>query len=146
MSGDLTHSPADIIAQHIVDLSLGTFTSGSNWQVCVAHEPNSPDKVITVFNSGGSTQGSLQPSGQVVEFYGVQVRARDARYSTGWDKLQTIATTLDTVKKATVTISGTSYTLTAVNRTGNVLHLGKEAPTSKRDIFVFNAQASIKQN
>jgi len=152
MSGNLVHAPSDIVRNLMVDLSLGTTpsTSGS-WPIYATREPNSPDSVITVFDTQGMVEGRFHVDGQVQEHYGIQIRVRDANPVDGYTKAQTIAVTLDqTAYQNTVTISSTTYTVHSVSRTGSVLALGKEVSgitgiSTNRNIFTLNVVVDMRQ-
>lgn len=147
MSGSLTHSPADIIRNLLVNLGLGTTPSAAgSWPVYAEREPDAPDSVITVYNTAGRKDGRVQVGGEVQEHHGFQVRIRAANPVTGYTKAQAIAIALDeTVYQDTVTISAATYLVHAVSRVGSVLALGKETPTSKRNLFTINAVAALRQ-
>lgn len=147
MSGSLAHSPARIIAQLLVALSQGAAPADSAaWPVYYAREPDTPDSVITVYNTAGRRNGRFMVGGEVQEHPGVQVRVRGADHQDGYTKAKAIATALDeSVSYAGVSVGGTSYRIHAVSRTSDVLDLGKDVPRSNLNIFTVNAVASIRQ-
>jgi len=147
MSGALNHSPADIVRYLLIDLSQGTLPSDSDsWPIHVAREPDTPDSVITVFDTSGRLDGRAQVSGEMLEHYGIQVRVRDTNPVEGFAKAQDIAIALDqTAYQDTITINSDTYLVHAVSRTGGILGLGKETPTSKRNLFTINAVVELRQ-
>ena len=146
MSGSLAHSPAMILRQALVDLALGTAPADAgNWPVYVSQEPDSPDSVITVYDTAGVKDGRDQVSGRVYEHYGAQVRVRDANHAEGYAKAQTVAVALDeSLRLRVVTVSGSRYVVYGVTRTGTVLSLGKDVATSKRNLFTFNVLVALR--
>jgi len=137
MTGVLTHSPADIIRQLLIDLSLGT--ASGTWPVYVSQEPDLPDNVITTFDTAGIHDGRHMPGGEVQEHNGVQIRVRSANHAAGYTKAQTIAATLDTsVKLTAVTANSVDYQVISISRRGSVIALSKNVPTSNRDVLTLN--------
>ena len=147
MSGNLDHSPADIIRDLLIDLSLGTLpTNNTAWPVFRSNQPDSPDNSICVFDTENELQGRRQTDGVTIEFYGILIRVRGVDYSTGFNKAKDIAHQLDTeVLRDDVTIGSDTYRVQAVTRRGGVLSLGSELGVSRRRLFTINAVASIYQ-
>lgn len=156
MSGSLTHSPADVIRNLIIDLGDGTaHGSGStpvgDWPVYVGQEPNSPDSLITCYDTAGETQGKTQIDGQVQERYGVQIRVRDANFHDGQKKAREIAVALDPVTLTSVEVGedagtgGDTYLVMNVTRRSGPLSLGKNVTTSKLNLFTINVVVALQQ-
>lgn len=144
MSGSLTHSPAEIIRQLLIDLGVGT-ASGS-WPVKFATEPDNPDNVITVYNAAGRSSGRVQNGGERQEHHGFQVRVRSTSESVGYVKARVIAVALDeNVLLTTVTVDSSTYRIQSISRTGDVISLGKNHPTTNLNLFTINALASLRQ-
>ena len=150
----MDNSPAEVMTQLLADLGLGVEggTDG-DWPVYTGNEPPSPDNVLTVYNTLGTSvkyQASNRAAGgrvvgKVESMYGVMIRARSSDPKVGWDKLDEIAQTLTEEYRRTVTLDGHTYLFHCVSNVGNVLDAGKEAPTSKRNLFTLNMTATIKQ-
>ena len=153
MSGALAHSPADVVRNLLVDLGLGTTPSDAgSWPVYAAQEPNTPDSVITIYDTAGRKNGRTQVDGEVQEHHGIQIRVRDANHQDGYAKARAIAVALDeqvaaqgVVVDDIVGTGQTTYVVWNVSRTTDVLSLGKETPTSKRNLFTINAVAALRQ-
>jgi len=147
MSGSLTHSPAQIISQLLIDLALGTAPADNGtYPVYTAIEPDSPDNVITVTDQVGRISGRQQVTGQVSEHHGAQIRVRNQEHKAGFTKARAVLIELDeTVVLNTVSIDSSTYTVYAISRTTDVLAIGKETPTSKRDIFTINVVVALRQ-
>lgn len=153
MSGSLSHSPAEIIRDLLVTLGLGTDPADSgSWPIFVSREPDTPDSVITIYDTTPRLQGRSSPGGITQEHYGIQVRIRDASPRGGWVKANALVVALDqTIALDDVTIEdedGTglsTYKVYTVSRTGGILSLGKQIDSSKRNLFTINAVAAIRQ-
>jgi len=147
MAGSLAHAPADIIRQLMVDLSLGTAPSAAGtWPVYVGQEPNTPDKCLTVYGTSSVHQGRVMDNGEVQERVGFQVRIRAANYVDAETKASAIAISFDqSIERTSVTVGANVYRVNSISRTSGPIDIGKNVPATKRDIFTYNATASIKQ-
>lgn len=142
----LLHSPAQIVAALLVAKGLGTDPAGGGaWPVFHAGEPQSPDQVLTVYDTTPKDDGRSQLSGEVFQHYGFQCRIRAATHAAGWAKAAAVRTALDqSVYYAHVTVDGTEYLIEGVSGT-NVLTLGKESPSSKRSLFTVNGICPVRR-
>ncbi len=153
MTGSLTFSQADVIAQLLIDLGIGTDpTANGDWPIYVSEEPNEPDNVITVFATVGTQDGRTMIDGEVQEHEGIQIRVRSAGYDTGNRKADELKIAIDqtierdTVQVASVIGTGTlDYFVQAVSRVSGPLSLGKETPTSHRNVFTINAIVALRE-
>lgn len=145
MSLVFLHPPADIIRWLMIDLGLGTNPSlGSSWPIYYSSEPDTPDEVITVYNTTGIIDGRSSIDGEIWEHYGFQVRVRSTKNRLARVKIDSIARSLsETAYNSLVTIDGNSYIVAAINRKGSVIDIGKETPTSERSVFTLNAISAI---
>lgn len=142
---NLTHDPADIVRYLLIAIGHGTLpTASGSWPINVMNEPDTPDDCITVYNTTGKVQGRIQKTGEFVEKPGIQVRIRAANYSTGYTKGKQIETSLDTdVLQDTVTIGSSQYRVHALSRTANLVWLGKDVTSSKRQVFTLNYTVTL---
>ena len=147
MSGSLAHSPADVVRYLLINESQGTLPSDDDdWPVFADGEPDSPDSVITVYNIPGRQHGRVMYSGERQEHHGVEVRIRDPDSQDGYAKARAIAVALDeSVRLSSVTIGASVYLVYSVSRLGDVIALGKEVPSSKRNLFTINAIVALRQ-
>jgi hypothetical protein len=152
VSGNLDHSPDDIIRNLIIDLGDGTAPDdAAAWPVYCRREPDTPENVITVYQAANVLQGKLQ-TGEAVEHYGAQVRVRAKDYYTGWDKIQNIAASLDGVTPREVEVgdvAGTgsaTYTVYAVTRRSGPTHIRDPKQPHQLNLFTFNTIAAIRQS
>lgn len=153
MPGTLTHSPARVVRQMLVDLGLGVAGdydqtgryTGGDWPVFAASEPDLPDECLTVYDTTPIDDGSIMIDGERQEHQGVQIRVRAREHDAGWLKARAVAVALDeSVYDETVTIDGTTYLVMSANRQGGIAVLGKE-PTSRRNLFTLNALVTMYQ-
>ncbi len=150
----LTHSPAQIIRDLLVDLGLGVLPSdGGSWPIFITSIPDSPDSIVTIIDTLGTSDGRIQPTGEAAEHPGIHIEVRASNYQTGWEKANAIRVALsETILRNSVTIEDnigtgtTAYTVYAVTRIGGIIPLGKELPTSKRELFAINATVALRQN
>lgn len=146
----MTHSPADVLAQLLIALGLATDPEASplgEWPVYVGMEPSSPDSCITVYDttaSGGDFR--TMPDGALPDRYGIQVRVRSADYLTGYVKAWALREGLAVNAYANaVALDGANYIVHAATGLGDVLSLGKDAPSSKRSLFTINGNLVVKE-
>ena len=146
MSGTPIHSPADILAQLIINLGLGTApASALAWPVFSSQEPDLPDDCVTVYDAAAQQQGRTMIDGQRQESPGFQVRVRAAHHEDGYKKSQAIATGLDEdFYDASLLLGSTHYLVHSVSRSTGVIALGKE-PNTQRVAFTFNGTVTLKQ-
>lgn len=147
MSGSLDHSPAEVMRHALVALGVGTLpTAAGSWPIYGHSEPDTPDNVITLYDTTGVGHGRSHIDGEIQEHQGVQVRIRSDKQDTGYPKAKAIAELLDkSINRLTVTIGAAEYLVHAATRTGDVLSLGKESPTSKRNLFTLNFIVALRQ-
>ena len=152
LSQSTSFSKPLLLRNLLIDLGLGTTPSDDGaWPIYVARTPNAPDSVITVTNTTPRTQGRTSPNGITIHHYGVQIKVRDAGPTDGWVKANALTVALDqTVLLSVVTLEDTdgtgssTYMVYAISHSG-ILSLGKETPTSKRDLFSINALVALRQ-
>lgn len=144
------HSQAEVIRWLLIKLGLGTDPELSQaWPIGKGSEFDQPDNTITVYNTTGQIDGREMIEGEVFEHYGYQIRVRATRERLVAAKMATIVRTLESVANEIVTIDANSdvgaasYIVCAVNRRGSVIDMGKEYPTSERNVFTLNAVSAI---
>ncbi len=147
MSGTLTHSPDQIIQYLIRDLGLGTLPEDNDtWPIFCSRVIEDPDNQIATVRTAGILQGRRQPTGEVIEHYGVQITVRGTTHLIGSAKIQTIATTFsESVLRDSVTVDSSVYAVQSITIASGPIPLGDESPESKRQIFTLNITAAIRQ-
>lgn len=145
----LRHSPARIIHQLLLDLELVTDPEdGDAWPGFYRTEPDTPDDLVTVFNTLGRQDGRSNIDGYVFEHKGFQVKVRSGgnlAEDLAYDKASEIADALDRlVVRAEVTIESSIYYIQCISRTGDIMSLGLEPATGRRHAFTINAVAPFR--
>lgn len=149
MSGALVHSPADVLLQAMIDLALVVDPSLplADWQGFSGEQPTAPDNCVTVYDTQGRDLARRGIGGQRAEHHGVQIRVRSVDHETGYLKARALAVALDAdsnVLNRAVHLGGHVYNVQSFCRTGDVIAVGKDTPTSKLSIFTINAVVPIR--
>lgn len=143
----LIHSPAEILTELLIALNEGTDPSLSQtWPVYVSNEPDLPDSVITIFDTVGKDNGRIMSDGYLVTQHGVQIRIRASDHPDGYEKASTLRSFLSGIYQRSVSIDSNSYTVHALSGIGQVLTIGKEYPTSRRNVYTLNGLIEIRRN
>lgn len=147
MSGVLEHSPADIVGQALLDLGEVADPVGTgSWPLGISEDLPQPDNMVSIFDTQGKMQGSTQPTGEQQTQEGIMIRVRSRNHKTGFTKAHALAIVLDeTIIYDTVTIESKSYRIHSINRTSDVIPVGKETGASKRHLFTINATVALTQ-
>lgn len=76
-------APSTDIATRLQTLGLGTIGATSGWAISIAHAPEKPDKLITVYDTGGAAPatGELDVLGPAL-----MIRVRAKSYEDGYAK------------------------------------------------------------
>jgi hypothetical protein len=147
VSSPLLHSPADVLRRLFIAVGLGTNPTASplgTWPIYATGEPGSPDEVLTVYDTAGSSDGRSMVDGEMFQHYGFQLRIRAATAKRGYEKAESIRRQMaEVIYNEVVTIDDAVYRIPCIVRIGDVLALGKETPQSKRSLFTINALAPI---
>lgn len=148
MSGLLLHPVAKVIIALLKDQGLVSMPQdNAAWPCYFGDEPDSPDNCLTVFDTDGKMQGREHITGEVQESNGFQVRVRcdPTQLTEGYAKLKSICQFFDLqVLRTLVPMGDHTYRIQAINRTSDVLSLGRESTTSKRRVYVVNAMVSLR--
>lgn len=136
------HSAAEIVRAALVGLGLAT-ESGS-WPARAGLEPDSPDEVITVYDVAGTYRGRTMPDNEPQGHYGVTIRVRALTHTSGHRKCRDLCAALDALYQRSVVIESVTYVIHSFNRTGEPVHLGKEVPESRRNLFTINGLLTIR--
>jgi len=140
----LTHSPAQIIQQMMIDLGVGTDGSLNNaWPIFSTEEPDDPDNCITVYDTTGSDDGRSMVDGKSMQHHGIQVRIRSYDHQTGYVKAREIRSAFEGVLNKQTSIETNLYLVECINKIGDVLCLGQDVPASKRRVFTLNVVTPI---
>lgn len=141
-------SPAIIISKYLIQEGIFTDpTLGNPWPVYVSTTPDGDNvdaKVGTVYDTSGAKDGRLM-SGTNVFHWGIQVRIRTDDYDEGYNKLVAAAALLELVENVTITINSVDYIMNSITQTTDVVPLGPEDNTKRRDLMTINFLATIKE-
>lgn len=146
MAGLLTHSPARVIAQLVIDLGYGVAPDPrgpSAWSVYYGGLPDMPDEAMGVRLTTGLDDGTTQWDGVLQTWYGIQIRLRANDEDAGWDRVNPLATELHALTNRGVTVDGVAYLVSDTRLAREPESLGKAEQTSSRNLFAINLLASI---
>src|SRR5690606_30340810 len=104
MSGTLTHPVTRIIAELLIELSVGTSNTAEDWAVFAGVMPDQPDSCIRIAQTASRSDGRVHVTGRTITHPGVQIMVRDPEQEDGWERANDIAIALDTVHLRNVTI------------------------------------------
>lgn len=143
----LDNSPSQVLQYAMVALGLGSMpVDGDPWPIFATSETPTPDNQIVIFDTSGILDGRLQQTGEQQEFPGIQIKVRATDPIVGYVRIQDIAANLDAVcPPYPVAIGLKNYHIWNISRKGTILRLGKETPTSKREIFTVNMTITLRQ-
>lgn len=154
MTGQLFHTPAEIIAQLIADLGLadiedtGTGPAPTGWAVFALHLPESPEQAIQVKDTAGRLHQRVQPTGVMGEHYGIQVLARSSEDPAApYKRIKLLLEYFDTqVNRDEVILLDSNgdpqtYRVNAITRTSPAIPAGNDG---RRFFYSGNAIASIE--
>ncbi len=150
----MIHSPAQILAQHLIDQGIGTtHTTTSDWSVFVDHAPTPddlvPKKIISVINQTAIIQGRYHSNrsgqqGKTVKQEGIQCVIRSDDPNDAWTKANDIANRFDAILRTNVTVEKRDYLVQSVTLVTSIVSLGEDPELRLRN-FSLNATASIRQ-
>ncbi len=142
----LLHSPAEIARQMLVDGGLAQDTQLGDWQIWSTNEHDSPDRSITVYDTTGTEDGRVMVTGELQDHFGLQFRIRTDVHPVGALKAKLLRDFIsESIRDKWVTVDDQAYVVHSLNRIGNILYLGADAPNSKRRLFTVNATISLSR-
>lgn len=144
------HSPAEVVLQVMIEEGLVTKDSLElDWPGFNDVEPNTPDNVVTVYDTTGVIQARTQPDGEFMRNEGVQIRVRGNTKREAYVKIKSIFDHLsqEVSGNRIVTVETTdgtgTYNLHALCRFGPILFLGRWKPNMNLHILTLNIMATI---
>lgn len=139
-------SPADVIAQFLIDENLASSDIAAEWHVYVSFLPQEPNGALCIYDTSGKMDGRIMRTGEQIVHPGIQVMVRHANYVTAWNKADALARAFDAVRKTSVALdSENNYILHNVSRTGDIMHVGAELEGDRRrHLFTVNAIVTIE--
>lgn len=140
-----SHGVNEVIAQVLVDSGITNVYNSAIWPTFVGDEPDSPDQVVTVYNTTPVKNGRVMNSGEVLLHWGIQIRVRSLTPKPGFVKLHAICDYLDGLAHKYVSMPDDSeYDIHAMSNQNGVLDLGKEQLT-RMNIHVANYLVALTQ-
>ena len=127
-------SPAGMVAERLVDLSIGSLGSSTGWSINVSREPVLPDQCITVYDTGGGQHDTDQLD---ISYPTFQVRVRAGVYPDAFAKAVAIRSAL---QGSTFTVEGLSFEDVAVAT--DIADLGKD--DQNRSLLTINFRAMMQ--
>lgn len=153
------HSPADVIAQLLVDAGQVTEPDSEGqadgeWPVVTNQDLDAVDSHVGINDvEGGSWKVRDSIIGDNVGPLAIQVRVSSNTHRKAWNKACLIYDYLSrTVENEGVTVAADStngtaaryYVVECLQSFGDLMALGRDVPTSRRHTVAFNAQAVIR--
>ena len=152
----LKDTPAQIIQALLTTGTSALFSLpalNQAWPLYVSSMPDgtgSVDECGVTEDTSGVQHGRLLASGKTLESFGVQIRTRSSgsAYPDGMNRLNAVATQLDSTKSRYVTVttaaggSGNSYKIDTIRRTSPVLSLGEDQ--KRRGLFSLNLLVTLE--
>src|SRR5690606_5811001 len=81
-------SAADELAHYLEDRGIGLFGGNADWSIHIDREPFAPDRVVTLYDTGGSANVSIDPEIRNPTF---QVRVRGLTFSEAYEMQELIS-------------------------------------------------------
>ena len=152
MSGALSNSPAEIILEFMIDNALASrFNADSIWPIFYNFLPDTKNEgtstsvnqnALCVYDTSAQVLGRIMYDGEFKENHGIQIKVRAKSESVGWLKAKSILNSLDSVRRASVTISANTYIVHALSRSGDVQRLGTRQETNSKE-FTLNYLVTV---
>ena len=96
----------DTLKDLLVDAGIGEFAGASDWGIYIAYEPDSPDKCITLFDTGGPTAQVRLDRDLGPQDLTFQLRVRSMTYDEGMEECRAVRDVFALVKNMTA-VEGT---------------------------------------
>ena len=159
--GQMTDSPAAVIAQALIDKGVAYDPSGtaSSWQISVDSSLDSPDDALEVHNTDPMFQARNQITGNMEGFHAFQLTVRSVDPEKAWTMANRIARDFDllpsqnseSINYTNPTVvhqdsTSSNYSIGAVTRKSGPMYVGHDMSSSRRTIYTINAIVPILQN
>jgi hypothetical protein len=150
MSGLLNHTPAMVVRKLLRNLGYGTEPENNQaWPIYYSFFPDQPDNAIAIYDTTGRLEGRNHVDGETTIHHGIQVVVRSiGTDSNGRRKAEAIHHAFDSqVGHTNVSLTDeehtSTYGISAINNTTDVIPLPRESPTSQRRLYTLNAVVSM---
>lgn len=140
------HSAADVLAQALVDAGqLADPETLQDWTARVGSEPDTPDNVVTLYDTQSKETGRDHNTGRGFSLSGVQVRVRGREHATGWRRASDLSIWLgESLYQRQVTLGGVTYLIHCAASVSDPLAIGKADPAGRRHLFTVNLLVSYR--
>jgi hypothetical protein len=123
-----------------------------DWPMYSTFLPDMPDNAICIYDTQGELQGRSLRSGNVHDFFGVNIKVRSGDAKIGMDMCLFIQSSLDSLYRWEVDIPDSLndllsdvYVIQNASRKSSIMVLGKETGTDRiRNVFTLNYLLSIQ--
>lgn len=147
----MNRSPADVLAEVLVDSGVGQRPSGSvaDWKIYVGSLPDEGDQAVLLVDTQPLMDGRIHEDGETIQHPGIEIVVRALDHTTAWLKSNIITSILDGIAREDVTVGADTYTIQAATHKG-IMALGMErrasSVASRRHLFSINVICSMWQN
>ena len=145
MTGTLSHSPAEILYQYLLDAEVIGPHDDENWPSFINNNPPDVDSFIVVRDTAGRTQGKVHVTMETVMKDGVQIVVTSDQLSS-FRKTDEIKEALEIIFRELVTIDSISYIIQAATLTSTIIAMGKDLPEANTFSHSINAIVSVRRN
>jgi len=144
----MDYSPAYIISRYLIGEEILTDPSDSgSWPVYIGLLPDDndiPHNAVACIDTAG-LRDRRNMDGENLFHHGVQIMLRAEVYNTGYQKAQAIATELEGVDHVNEVISSDTFQLICIDQTTDIVVLGQEEGTKRRELFSINFLVTLKE-
>lgn len=140
-------SPAGVMAQYLVDVSVASIPPATPWPVYISLTPAGPgipNELLVAYDTNGLLDGRPMRTGQTYQHEGIQLRIQSTRYDVGFAKALQLLNTVDSINRTTVLTSAGDFVLHNASRTTTIVPLGPD-PDTRRQLFTLNVRLSLSQ-
>jgi len=140
--------PCLILSQYIIDSGYMSLPSlNSDWPIYTTYLPdgnNVNDNTGAAYDTTPLIDGRLMNS-DFIQHYGVQLKIRCKSFNDGWDKINEIAISMDSVHNVSQAVNGTNYLIQNISRSSGPTFIGIEKGTKRRNLFSVNFLVTLKE-
>ena len=142
----MNHSPAEIMAKHLIDVGLGVADPDAEGAVFFGHRPDKPDACICVYDTAGTMDGRIQQTGEAIQHPGLLIQTRALKYVDAGRLARRIEAHVDTIHRQQISPDGYhQYLLHAVSRTSPAFSAGQERDKTRRHLFSVNMIVTVEE-
>ncbi len=135
------HSPGDIVAKYLQDVSVVTVPTGAT-PIFIGQLPDKPNTACAAFDTKTRNDGRLM-LGKTIFHPNVQILVRASDYRTCYDLANSIKEKIELIKNVDVTVEGDSYKIQAASLQTDILSLGIEEDKNRRQLMSINFSITL---